>query len=71
MERFGEKLRLLREKRGITVRELASVLGIKSHSHIVGLEAGKHKPSADLIVKIAEFFEVSTDQLMKDDLELD
>ena len=69
MERFGGKLRELREKRGLTVRELASVLGIKSHSHIVGLEAGKHKPSADLIVKIAEFFEVTTDRLMKDNLD--
>lgn len=71
MQRFGEKLRILRGKRGLTVRELASILEIKSHSHIVGLEASKHKPSADLILKIAEYFEVTTDQLMRDDLEIE
>ena len=70
MERFGEKLRALRERQGITVRQLASILEIKSHSHIVGLEANKHKPSADLILKIADFFEVTTDQLMRDELEI-
>ncbi|MCB0177781.1 MAG: helix-turn-helix transcriptional regulator [Anaerolineae bacterium] len=70
MERFGEKLRVLRDRRGITVRQLASILEIKSHSHIVGLEANKHKPSADLILKIANFFKVTTDQLMRDDLEI-
>ena len=71
MQRFGEKLRALRGRRGITVRELASILEIKSHSHIVGLEANKHKPSADLILKIADYFEVTTDQLMRDDLEIE
>jgi transcriptional regulator with XRE-family HTH domain len=71
MKRFGEKLRALRERRSLTVRQLASMLGINSHSHIVGLEAGKHKPSADLILKIADLFEVSTDQLMRDELEVD
>jgi transcriptional regulator with XRE-family HTH domain len=70
MERFGEKLRFLRGQRGMTVRELASELEIKSHSHIVGLEAGKHKPSADLILKIADLFDVTTDQLMRDDLDV-
>ena len=71
MKRFGEKLPTLREKRGLTVRQLASTLEIKSHSHIVGLEASKHKPSANLIVKIADYFEVSTDQLMRDNFEID
>jgi transcriptional regulator with XRE-family HTH domain len=70
MQRFGKKLRTLREKRGLTVRELASILEIRSHSHIVGLEAGKHNPSADLILKIADFFDVTTDQLMRDNLEI-
>jgi transcriptional regulator with XRE-family HTH domain len=71
MKRFGEKLRILRERRGLTVRQLASILKINSHSHIVGLEAGKHNPSAELILKIADLFEVSIDQLMRDDQELD
>ena len=70
MERFGEKLRSLRERRDVTVRELASELGIKSHSHIVGLEAGKHKPSVDLVLKLADLFDVTTDQLLRDELDV-
>lgn len=35
------------------------------------IERGERKPSADLVVKIARLFEVSTDQLMLDELELD
>lgn len=53
------------------MRQLASILEINSHSHIVGLEASKHNPSAELILKIARYFDVTTDQLMKDELELE
>lgn len=70
MQRFGEKLRALRKKHGLSYRKLASELGV-AHSHIAGIEAGSHKPSADLVLKIAKFFQVSTDQLMDDELELD
>ena len=70
MQRFGGKLRTLRKKHGLSYRKLASELGV-AHSHIAGIEAGSHKPSADLVLKIAKFFQVSTDQLMDDDLELD
>lgn len=71
MKRFGKKLRTLRKQRSLTVRQLATFLEINSHSHIVGLEAGKHNPSAELILRIARYFDVSTDQLMKDELDLD
>jgi transcriptional regulator with XRE-family HTH domain len=71
MQRFGEKLRVLRKRHGMTVRQLAALIGVKSHTHIVGLEAGRHQPSADVILKIAAIFDVTTDQLMKDDMDLD
>jgi transcriptional regulator with XRE-family HTH domain len=71
MNRFGEKLRTLRLRQGLTVRELASTLEISSHSHIVGLEIGKHKPSIELVLKIADYFGVTTDQLIRDNLEID
>ncbi|MBV7336440.1 helix-turn-helix domain-containing protein [Chloroflexi bacterium TSY] len=70
MQRFGEKLRTLRERRGFSYRKLAVMLDV-SHGHLVGIEANRHKPSADLILKIAEMFEVTTDQLMRDELEID
>jgi transcriptional regulator with XRE-family HTH domain len=70
MRRFGEKVRTLRERRGLTVRQLAPLLGIKSHSHIVQIESGKYKPSLDVLLKLMEVFEVGCDQLLNDDLEV-
>lgn len=70
MQRFGEKLRTLRERAGLSYRQLAAQIGA-SHSHLAGLEAGAHQPSAELILKLAKFFQVTTDVLMDDGLELD
>lgn len=71
MERFGEKLRILRQRHNMTVRELAVKLNVNSHSHIVQIESGKSKPSVELLLKIMELFEVSCDRLLKDELEID
>jgi transcriptional regulator with XRE-family HTH domain len=71
MKRFGVKLRTLRKRRGLTLRQLASTLEMGAHSHLANIETGKNKPTADLILKIADLFEVSTDQLMRDELEID
>ncbi|MFN8490955.1 MAG: helix-turn-helix transcriptional regulator [Caldilineaceae bacterium] len=71
MKRFGEKLRYLRNQRGISLRQLATELGLSVHGHIAQIERGERKPSADLIVKIARFFDVSADRLMMDELEVD
>jgi transcriptional regulator with XRE-family HTH domain len=70
-QRFGEKLRILRTKHTMTVRELAEALGYVSYSHISGIEVGKKKPSLEFAVKVSRLFGVSTDQLVKDELELD
>lgn len=70
MKRFGEKLHSLRQQHDLTVRQLAADLGIKSSSYISRLEKGQ-KPSIELLLKISLYFGVSTDQLLRDDLELD
>ncbi len=70
MKKIGEKLRTLRQRHGLTTRELAEHLKV-SHVQISRIETGTRKPSADLILEIALFFNISTDQLMRDDLELD
>jgi transcriptional regulator with XRE-family HTH domain len=70
MKRFGEKLRTLRKQRGLSYRQMASMIET-SHSHIINLETGKHKPSVDLIVRITQVFNISFDQLMNDELDLD
>jgi transcriptional regulator with XRE-family HTH domain len=71
MQRFGEKLRTLRQRRNLTMRELATALEIAPFSFISKLEHGSQMPSPELIVKIARFFDVSTDQLMLDEIDLE
>ena len=71
MKRFGEKLRTLRKRQGLTLRELTSALGLISYGYISEIENGKKKPPTELVIKVALFFNVSTDQLLMDNLELD
>jgi transcriptional regulator with XRE-family HTH domain len=70
IERFGEKLHALRSQRGITLKELAGELGLTSHSYISELEAGKKIPTAEFVLNVARLFQVTTDELLKDELEL-
>jgi transcriptional regulator with XRE-family HTH domain len=71
MQRFGEKLRALRQRRGMSVRELTSALGYKGHGYIYDIEIGKKKPNVEFVVRVADLFEVTTDQLLRDELEVD
>lgn len=70
MERIGEKLKALRLQHGLTTRQLAKALQT-SQAQISRIENGLRQPSGDLIVKMADFFNVSLDILMRDELELD
>ncbi len=70
MDRLGEKLRILRTRRNLTTRQLATMLDI-SFGHVAQIETGQKTPSAKLILKIAQLFNVSIDRLMMDNLELD
>lgn len=71
MQRFGEKLRVLRKKRGMTIVQLAEALGYAANSYVSELETGKKKPSAELVFKVARLFNVSADQLLDDGLEVE
>lgn len=71
MQRFGEKLRVLRKQRGLTMEELALEMGLTGHGHISNVETGKKKPSLEFVLKVAEIFEVSLDQLLRDELDLE
>ena len=70
MERFGEKLHALRTQRGLSLKELASALGYATHSYLSELEAGQKVPTVKFVLKVASFFQVSTDELLKDELEI-
>ena len=67
--RFDEKLRVLRVRHELSVRALATALGV-SHSAISEIENGKRKPSIDLVYTIATYFAVSADDLLNDEREV-
>jgi transcriptional regulator with XRE-family HTH domain len=69
--RFGEKLRALRLQRDLSLRELADALGYEAHVYLNLVETGKKSPSLTLVMRAAAFFNVTMDQLARDDLDLD
>lgn len=52
------------------MRELAAALGYGSHSQINLVEVGKKQPTAELVLKVSDFFGVSADALLRDELEV-
>ncbi len=58
-----EKIKLLREKKGLTQAELAKQLGI-TRSGVNAWEMGISVPSTQYIVYLAQLFGVSTDYLL-------
>jgi len=70
MEKFGEKLRTLRQRRGLTMRALAKEIGFTTHGYLGDLESGRAKPSLELALTIADFFGISVDLLARDEVEL-
>jgi transcriptional regulator with XRE-family HTH domain len=70
MQRFGEKLRFLRKQHQMTLQEVATALDITSDGFISNLEAGRKKPSLEVVIKLARLFQVSLDNLLLDELEL-
>lgn len=70
MQNFGKKLRTLRVKRKLTLKRLAHELGYAAHGYLSEIESGKKKPTVDLALKVSDFFSITTDQLLRDDLKL-
>ncbi len=70
MKKFGKKLRHLRKQRGLTLVQVGEMLEV-NNTFVSRMERGKVTPNAAMILKVSHLFEVTTDQLMKDDLELD
>lgn len=62
MEKFHEKLKVLRKNKGLKQQEIAELLGVKRNSYS-DWENGKCKPNYEKLEKIADFFGVSLDWL--------
>lgn len=60
---FAERLRMLRQQRGLSQQELAKKLGI-SGSAISMYERGERTPDFELLDLICDFFNVDTDYIL-------
>ncbi|MBR2018903.1 MAG: helix-turn-helix transcriptional regulator [Clostridia bacterium] len=58
-----DKIKLLREQKGLTQAELARKLGL-TRAGVNAWEMGLSMPSTQYIVELARFFNVSTDYLL-------
>lgn len=64
MKKFNERLRELREERGLTQSSLAKELLIDQRS-LSFYEIGKYEPNLDTLKRMSYFFNVSTDYLLR------
>lgn len=60
---FQERLKQLRKDRKVTQVQLAAHLGYY-HSAVVKWESGQCEPSYDILIKIADYFDVTLDYLL-------
>lgn len=60
---FGENLKILRQNKKITQKQLSEIINItiKTISH---WETGYSEPSIEQMVFLADFFEISLDELV-------
>lgn len=65
---LGEKIKTYRENKNMTQNEVADILGVKSAT-ISKYESNTLEPNIESIKKIAEIFEISIDELLKDEEE--
>ena len=60
---LGERLKELREERGLTQREIAAAMNINSVTYL-HYEKSQREPPLALLVRFAKFFQVSVDYLL-------
>lgn len=60
---FGKRLKQLRIKQNMSQKELSERIGVV-RSTITQYETGLRMPSLSMVIKIADYFEVSVDYLI-------
>jgi transcriptional regulator with XRE-family HTH domain len=63
IQNIGDRICGLRRRRGLTQIELAQQVGLKS-SGFSDIESGRNNPTNQLIIKLSDIFNVSTDYLL-------
>lgn len=61
--KFPERLRRLRERKRMNQKALGECCGVSKNT-VARWERGEREPGASSLIKIADFFEVSTDYLL-------
>lgn len=59
---FKKRLKQLREKKGVTQKDVADAIGITAQT-IMAYESGRRKPPLDIAAKLAKYFGASLDWL--------
>lgn len=60
----GDKIKQLREKRGLTQTQLSELLGFKTYTTVTKWEANENFPKGKDLKRLAEFFNVTSDYLL-------
>ncbi|CAN2247250.1 helix-turn-helix domain-containing protein [Bacillus vallismortis] len=61
---LGKRIAALRKEKGLSQYELADRLGF-SRGKLANYEQGTREPDYETLIKIADFFDVSTDYLLR------
>lgn len=64
LEETGKNIKMLRNKKGISVKELQSILGFDNPQAIYNWEKGRNMPSIDNLLVLSEIFGVSINEIV-------
>lgn len=64
MDTVGKRLRFAREKKGLTLRQLAELMGKKNHTTVIAWEKDQAELNISQLKQLAELLETSEDFLM-------
>lgn len=59
----GQALRLIRQRRGLTQKALANIIGLKGHSSISHFESGRRRLSAEKLSKVVEGLDLNPEEI--------
>ena len=64
MNKLSNRLSYLRKKKGITLKEMSQDLGSIKEASLSRYEHGRREPKLETLIKIADYFNCSTDYLL-------
>ena len=70
MNQLGEKLRIMREMQELKQKDMAEFLHIDRSTYSY-YELDRTEPSLDMVVTLSEFFDISLDDLLKKQIDLE